>query len=178
MQVAALLLLFTTSAWIESAHLSALADPDVWWHLSTGNWILQNHAVPHDGFELTLGRLQLALRRRARGSLQTNGSARSSRVVDGAENRDRDGDVCAGSRLAIELLACRSPGCGRAICNTQLAARAGCLLDCSVRNRIEFALRRKENRSRASAVLVAIVVPAVGEPGRWIYLRVDIAALV
>ncbi|MGD0932781.1 MAG: hypothetical protein ABR902_19210, partial [Candidatus Korobacteraceae bacterium] len=49
MQVAALLLLFTTSAWIESAHLSALADPDVWWHLSTGNWILQNHAVPHDG---------------------------------------------------------------------------------------------------------------------------------
>ncbi len=48
-QVAALLLLFTMAAWYEAAHLSALADPDVWWHLSTGNWILQNHAVPHYG---------------------------------------------------------------------------------------------------------------------------------
>jgi len=48
-QVAALLVLFTTAAWHESAHLSALADPDVWWHLSTGNWILLNHAVPHYG---------------------------------------------------------------------------------------------------------------------------------
>ena len=48
-QVAALLLLFTTAAWIGSAHLSALADPDGWWHLSTGDWILQNHAMPHDG---------------------------------------------------------------------------------------------------------------------------------
>jgi hypothetical protein len=48
-QVVALLLLFTMAAWYESAHLSAFADPDVWWHLSTGNWILQNHAVPHYG---------------------------------------------------------------------------------------------------------------------------------
>ena len=48
-QVAALLILFTAAAWSEAAHLSAFADPDVWWHLSTGNWILQNHAVPHDG---------------------------------------------------------------------------------------------------------------------------------
>ena len=48
-QVAALLLLFTMAAWYESAHLTAFADPDVWWHLSTGNWILQNHAVPHGG---------------------------------------------------------------------------------------------------------------------------------
>ncbi len=45
----ALLLLFTTAAWYESVHLSALADPDVWWHLSTGNWIVQNHAVPRNG---------------------------------------------------------------------------------------------------------------------------------
>ena len=48
-QVAALLLLFTMAAWYESAHLTAFADPDVWWHLSTGNWILQNHAVPQGG---------------------------------------------------------------------------------------------------------------------------------
>lgn len=48
-RVAALLLLFTTAAWYEAVHLSALADPDVWWHLSTGNWIWQNHAAPHYG---------------------------------------------------------------------------------------------------------------------------------
>lgn len=48
-RMAALLLLFMMAAWYESAHLSALADPDVWWHLSSGNWILQNHAVPHYG---------------------------------------------------------------------------------------------------------------------------------
>ena len=33
----------------ESVHLSALANTDVWWHLRTGLWMLQNHAVPHDG---------------------------------------------------------------------------------------------------------------------------------
>ena len=49
LRVAALLLLFTTAGWHESIHLSALADPDVWWHLSTGNWILQTHTVPHSG---------------------------------------------------------------------------------------------------------------------------------
>jgi hypothetical protein len=49
LQVAALLLLFTTAAWYESFHLSALADSDVWWHLSTGNWILHIHTVPHSG---------------------------------------------------------------------------------------------------------------------------------
>lgn len=48
-QAAVLLLLFTTAAWIEAAHITALADPDVWWRLSTGNWIWQNHAVPHYG---------------------------------------------------------------------------------------------------------------------------------
>ena len=48
-QVAVLVLLFMMAAWYESAHLSAFADPDVWWHLSTGNWIQQNHALPHYG---------------------------------------------------------------------------------------------------------------------------------
>src|SRR5208283_2405802 len=45
----ALLFLFSFGAWYEAVHLSALSDPDVWWHLSTGIWILQNHAVPHTG---------------------------------------------------------------------------------------------------------------------------------
>jgi hypothetical protein len=31
-----------------------LADPDIWWHLRTGEWILQHHAVPHvDSFSWT-----------------------------------------------------------------------------------------------------------------------------
>jgi hypothetical protein len=35
-----------------------LSDPDIWWHVRTGQWILQNHAVPHvDPFSsATLGR--------------------------------------------------------------------------------------------------------------------------
>src|SRR5271167_1002519 len=45
----ALLLLFSIGAWYEAVHLSALSNPDVWWHLSTGIWILQSHAVPHTG---------------------------------------------------------------------------------------------------------------------------------
>ena len=46
-RVLAMLLLFCTAAVYEAVHLSSLADTDVWWHLSTGLWILQNHAVPH-----------------------------------------------------------------------------------------------------------------------------------
>src|SRR5271166_5639834 len=48
-EVLAMLLLFSVAAWHESVQLSALADSDVWWHLSTGAWILQNHTVPHTG---------------------------------------------------------------------------------------------------------------------------------
>ncbi len=27
--------------------ISAVSDPDVWWHLSTAEWIFQHHALPH-----------------------------------------------------------------------------------------------------------------------------------
>lgn len=27
----------------------AVLDPDIWWHLSVGDWIVQNHAFPHNG---------------------------------------------------------------------------------------------------------------------------------
>ncbi|HLI64149.1 MAG TPA: hypothetical protein VKV05_12175, partial [Terriglobales bacterium] len=33
----------------EALHLSALTDSDIWWHLSSGLWMLQNHALPHTG---------------------------------------------------------------------------------------------------------------------------------
>jgi hypothetical protein len=48
-RVLAMLLLFCTAAVYESVHLSSLTHPGVWQHLSTGLWILQNHAVPHTG---------------------------------------------------------------------------------------------------------------------------------
>jgi len=37
---------------------SLLADPDIWWHMRTGEWILQNHQIPYsDPFSAsTLGR--------------------------------------------------------------------------------------------------------------------------
>jgi hypothetical protein len=48
-RIALLLGLFTVAALYQATHLSALADPDIWWHLRTGTWMLQNHAIPHDG---------------------------------------------------------------------------------------------------------------------------------
>ena len=44
-----LTLLFSASALYEAAHVSALFNGDLWWHLRTGLWILQNHQVPHTG---------------------------------------------------------------------------------------------------------------------------------
>jgi len=47
-----LLGLFTISPLVESVHLSSLTSlsgADVWWHLRTGLWILQNHVLPHSG---------------------------------------------------------------------------------------------------------------------------------
>jgi len=44
-----LTLLFSTAAVYEALHLSALFSTDVWWHLRTGLWILQYHAIPRTG---------------------------------------------------------------------------------------------------------------------------------
>jgi hypothetical protein len=46
LRVPVLLLLFCCAAIFEAKHLTSLADYDVWWHLRTGSWILQNHAFP------------------------------------------------------------------------------------------------------------------------------------
>lgn len=45
-QTALLTLLFASPA-ILCLHSAFVADNDVWWHLRTGQWILQHHAVPH-----------------------------------------------------------------------------------------------------------------------------------
>jgi len=47
--VAALVVLFSVAPIWESIHLTALANTDLWWHLRTGLWILQNRALPHSG---------------------------------------------------------------------------------------------------------------------------------
>jgi hypothetical protein len=47
LRVPALVLLLSIAAIYEARHLTALGDYDIWWHLRTGAWILQNHAVPH-----------------------------------------------------------------------------------------------------------------------------------
>lgn len=28
-------------------HLAYVADPDIWWHMRTGQWIVEHHSVPH-----------------------------------------------------------------------------------------------------------------------------------
>ena len=51
-RVPALLGLFTVFALIEAVRcssLSSLSNADAWWHLSSGLWILQHHALPHTG---------------------------------------------------------------------------------------------------------------------------------
>jgi len=47
LRVPVLLLLFSWAGMYEAYHLTALKDYDIWWHLRTGIWILDNHAVPH-----------------------------------------------------------------------------------------------------------------------------------
>ncbi|HYW37644.1 MAG TPA: hypothetical protein VE957_05985 [Terriglobales bacterium] len=47
-----MLLLFASAAVFEAKNLSslsALSNGDIWWHLRTGIWIIQNHGVPHSG---------------------------------------------------------------------------------------------------------------------------------
>ena len=45
----ALVVLFSTAAVYASAHLYALTSSEVWVHLRTGTWILENHAIPRTG---------------------------------------------------------------------------------------------------------------------------------
>jgi hypothetical protein len=47
LRIPLLLLLFSWAGVYEAYHLTAFRDYDIWWHLRTGIWILQNHAVPH-----------------------------------------------------------------------------------------------------------------------------------
>src|SRR5579883_1213813 len=48
-RVPALLSLFSAAAILECIYLTALGDYDIWFHLQTGDWILKNHAFPHNG---------------------------------------------------------------------------------------------------------------------------------
>lgn len=51
-RIATMLLLFTVAAVVEAARLSslsALSSNDVWWHLSSGLWIIQHHQMPRNG---------------------------------------------------------------------------------------------------------------------------------
>jgi hypothetical protein len=36
-------------------HYRAVYDPDIWWHMRAGEWVLQNHAVPHTDWLSTAG---------------------------------------------------------------------------------------------------------------------------
>ncbi len=49
LRMAALILLFSAPGLYESTHLSSLAAPEVWSHLRTGTWIVENRAIPRTG---------------------------------------------------------------------------------------------------------------------------------
>src|SRR5271165_3927896 len=48
LQVAVLLVLLSAGGVLETVRLTALASPDIWQHLSAGNWILDHRSVPHN----------------------------------------------------------------------------------------------------------------------------------
>lgn len=48
-QLLALVVLFSAAAVYESTHLYALTGCEVWVHLRTGMWMLENHAIPRTG---------------------------------------------------------------------------------------------------------------------------------
>ncbi len=51
-RIGKMMLLFVSAAILEARNrssLTAISNGDIWWHLRTEIWILQNHGVPHSG---------------------------------------------------------------------------------------------------------------------------------
>ncbi len=48
-RVLVLLLLLTAAPVYSMVRITAFSNGDIWWHLRTGLWILQNHSVPRSG---------------------------------------------------------------------------------------------------------------------------------
>lgn len=48
-QLAALTLLLVTVGTLAFQYKLCVLDPDIWWHLKVGDWIVEHHAVPHTG---------------------------------------------------------------------------------------------------------------------------------
>lgn len=49
LQLAALTLLLVTIGTLAFQYKFCVLDPDIWWHLKVGDWIVEHHAVPHTG---------------------------------------------------------------------------------------------------------------------------------
>lgn len=49
LQLAALTLLLVTIGTLALQYKLCVLDPDIWWHLKVGDWILEHHAFPHTG---------------------------------------------------------------------------------------------------------------------------------
>jgi hypothetical protein len=48
-QLAVLVLLLVTVGALAFHHKFCVLDPDIWWHLKVGDWIVDHHTVPHTG---------------------------------------------------------------------------------------------------------------------------------
>lgn len=49
LKLAALTLLLVTVGTLAFQYKLCVLDPDIWWHLKVGDWIVEHHAVPHTG---------------------------------------------------------------------------------------------------------------------------------
>ena len=175
-RVLAMLLLFCTAAVYEAVHLSSLADADVWWHLSTGIWILQNHAVPHSaifsqystfpwtasswGYDALLAAVYKADR-----------TACCPAVVDGSQGCARDVGVSVGARLASALLVRCTPWPSLHSALFWNCGRCQALLIGVLRYRIGAVVSEPTHGKRATALLAASAIRLLGKPALPVRLR-------
>ena len=116
-RVLAMLALFCTAPAYERFHLSALSNVDIWWHLRTGLWMLQNHAIPRDGLFSLYAKLPwvdstLGFDLLTAAAYQVFGLRGFTGVANGPPGRCGCGSVHNGARIEEEFLAiCFSGRC-------------------------------------------------------------------
>ena len=175
-RVLALVFLFTTAAVYEAFSLSALGGLEVWSHLRTGIWILQNHAVPQNGlfsqypdfpwmahswgFDVLLAAIYKLMGLRALPVLLMVFRVALALVF-----------LPPGAWFAAEFLARRLAGGLRSIRGPRPATATGTLLSPVVRHRIGPPVPCAEDGQRAPAALVAAAVRHLGKCGHPICVR-------
>jgi hypothetical protein len=155
----------------------AVLDPDMWWHLSVGQWIVQHRAFPHDGifsqtaaarpwmayswgYEVLLGCLRLVQLHRDGGFRH---SAHNRRGVGHLPHPLPDFRALLGSVGAVDRGVRRIP--------IQHRAAARVLLVDPFHDHADSAFRGATQRTGTKPVLASADFPGVGEYSYSVHLR-------